>query len=415
MTRFRRATWLRGVRPLKEGGRAVAKMESGGPLRFRRLSVAVQIGLSLLLLVGAGLFVRTLRNLKTLDLGFTPDHLITFKIDPRLAGYSKEQTAPLYQRVLERLQGLPGVRSVGATSSAEINDSGNKSNITVAGYKEKPDEDMDVQQSLVIPGYFSALNVPLLAGRGITDADNTQTAKVVVVNEKFAKYFFGNPQQAIGHYFGWGGGNGTKLDIQIVGVVKDAKHRTVRGDMDRTVFQPYLQDPGPDAMTFYIRTTQPPQNAQGSIRAAMQGLDSKLVLDSFLTMEEQIDSNLGVERMIALLATAFAGLALFMAAVGLYGVLAYSTAQRTREIGVRIALGASRGSVLKMVLMEVLWLAGAGIVVFLPLTLLLTWTLRSQLYGVSSSRSLDDRRRNSGAGGGCGFLCIASGAAGGEG
>jgi ABC-type antimicrobial peptide transport system permease subunit len=117
----------------------------------------------------------------------------------------------------------------------------------------------------------------------------------------------------------------------------------------------------------------------------MQGLDSKLVLDSFLTMEEQIDSNLGVERMIALLATAFAGLALFMAAVGLYGVLAYSTAQRTREIGVRIALGASRGSVMKMVLMEVLWLAGAGIVVSLPLTLLLTWTLRSQLYGVSST------------------------------
>lgn len=357
---------------------------AGGPLRFRRLSVAVQVGLSLLLLVGAGLFVRTLRNLKTLDLGFTPDHLITFKIDPQLAGYSKEQTAPLYQRVLERVQVLPGVRSVGATNSAEINDSGNTSNITVAGYKNKPDEDMNVQHSLVTSGYFSTLNVQLLAGREITDADNSKTEKVVVVNEKFAKYFFGSPQQAVGHYFGWGGGSDTKIDIQIVGVVKDAKHRTVRGDVDRTVFQPYLQDLGPDALAFYIRTMQPPQNAQSSIRTAMQGLDSKLVLDSFMTMEEQIDTSLGVDRMIALLAAAFAALALFMAAVGLYGVLAYSTAQRTREIGVRMALGASRGLVLKMVLMEVLWLAGAGIVVFLPLTLLLTRTLQSQLYGISS-------------------------------
>src|ERR1051325_9612085 len=115
---------------------------------------------------------------------------------------------------------------------------------------------MNVQKSLVTPGYFSTLQVQLLAGRVLTDSDNTQTAKVVVVNEKFAKYFFGSPQQAIGHYFGWGGGNGTKLDTQIVGVVKDARHRTVRGDVDRTVFQPYLQDLGPEALTVYIRTTQ---------------------------------------------------------------------------------------------------------------------------------------------------------------
>ncbi|HSS96282.1 MAG TPA: ABC transporter permease, partial [Terriglobales bacterium] len=358
---------------------------AGGPLRFRRISVAVQIGLSLLLLVGAGLFVRTLRNLKTLDLGFAPDHLVTFKVDPKLAGYTEQQTPALYQKVLERIQALPGVRSVGATNSAEINDSGNTSNITVAGYKEKPEEDMNVQKSLVTPGYFSTLQVQLLAGRVLTDSDNAQTAKVVVVNEKFAKYFFGSAQQALGHYFGWGGGNDTKIEIQIVGVVKDAKHRTVRGDVDRTAFEPYLQTPGPDAMAFYIRTSMAPENVESSIHAAMQTLDSKLVLDSFVTMEDQIDTSLGVERMIALLATSFAGLALFMAAVGLYGVLAYSTAQRTREIGVRMALGASRMLVLRMILMEVVWLAGAGIIVFLPLTLLLTSTLRSQLYGISSN------------------------------
>ena len=205
------------------------------------------------------------------------------------------------------------------------------------------------------------------------------------MNEKFAKYFFGSAQMAVGRYFGWGGGSSTKTDIQIIGVVKDAKHRTLRGDVDRAVFEPYSQLYLPDAMTFYIRTTQPPENAQSSIRAAMQSLDSKLVLDSFVTMEEQIDLSLGVERMIALLAIGFAGLALFMATVGLYGVMAYSAAQRTREIGVRMALGASRVVVLRMILMEVVWLAGAGIIVFLPLTLLLTSTLRSQLYGISSS------------------------------
>ncbi len=358
---------------------------AGGPLRFRRASVAVQVGLSLLLLVGAGLFVRTLHNLKSLDLGFAPDHLVTFFVDPGMAGYEEEQTPALYQRILETLQSLPGVRSVGATSNAEMNDDNTRSNITVAGYDSKPNEDMVVQRSKVTPGYFSTFEVPLIAGRGVTDQDNAKAAKIVVVNEVFAKYFFGDPRQAVGRAFGWGGGNGTKTEIQIVGVVRNAKHNNVRDEIERTIFEPYLQNPGPGSMSFYIRTTQPPQNTQGTIRVAMQNLDSRLVLGSFRTMEEQIDYSLTVQRMIALLATSFAVLAIFMAAVGLYGVLAYSTAQRTREIGVRIALGARRSAVLKMVLTEVLWLAGAGIAVAMPLTLLLTRTLRSQLYGVSSS------------------------------
>jgi putative ABC transport system permease protein len=348
----------------------------------------MQIGLSLLLLVGAGLFMRTLGNLKSTDLGFIPERLITFQVDPGLAGYPKEQQAALYGRVLERLRAIPGVRSVGGTSSAEMRDNNNTSNITVAGYTEKPEEDMNVQRTRVSEEYLPTLQVPVLAGRGILEQDNAADNTNVVVNESFAKYFYGDPRKAVGRAFGWGGGNGTKLDQQIVGVVRDSKHNGVRGAVSRTVFEPYLHDNHFDSMAFYIRTSQEAQSAQGAVRMAMQNLDSKLTLGEFRTMEEQIEQSLSLDRIIAQLAAGFAVLALFMAAVGLYGVLAYSTAQRTREIGVRIALGSSRLEVLKLVLTEVLWLAGAGIAVSLPLTLLLARTLKSQLYGISSNDPL---------------------------
>ena len=357
---------------------------AGGPLRFRRASVAVQIGLSLLLLVGAGLFVRTLENLKSLDLGFAADHLLTFHIDPAMAGYNDSAIGALNRRILETLQGLPGVTSVGATTSAEMNNDDSTSNITVVGYNAKPDEDLNVQRARITPGYVSTFKLPLLAGRSVSEQDTASAVKVVVVNEAFAKYFFGDPRQAVGHFMGWGAGSGTKIDIQIVGVVKNAKHRNVRDEVGRAVFEPYLQTPAPEAMTFYVRTAQAPESVESTIRVAMQGLDSKLVLDAFRTMDDQIHESLTIERIIALLAGSFAVLAVFMAAVGIYGVLAYSTAQRTREIGIRVALGASRSAVLRMVLTEVLWLAGISIAVALPVTLLLTRTLRSQLFGVSS-------------------------------
>jgi putative ABC transport system permease protein len=358
---------------------------AGGTLRFRRLSVGVQIGLSLLLLVGAGLFVRTLRNLKTLDVGFTIDHLVTFTLDPTLAGYEPNQRTALDTRVLQTLEAVPGVRSVAATTDPELADDNTGHNITIAGYKEKEDEDMHIEVARVSPHYFSAMGMTLLAGRELNDQDRQGTQNVAVVNENFARHFFGSAQAALGHYFGNGGGPSVKTDIEIVGVVKDAKHTGVRAAVLPTTFRPYLQETGDRRMAFYIRTVQPPEVAEPSIRAAMQALDSKLVLDDFRTMQEQIDDNLNNERVVATLASSFAVLAVFMAAVGLYGVLAYSTAQRTREIGVRIALGAARGSVMRMVLSEVLWLAGISTAIALPASLLLTRSIRSQLFGISSS------------------------------
>jgi len=355
----------------------------GGPLRFRRIAVGVQIGLSLLLLVGAGLFTRTLHNLKSLDVGFATDHLVTFSIDPALAGYQPSQNLEVDTRVLSTLGALPGVRSAAATNDSELADNGFSGNISIAGYTAKEDEDMNVEQPYVSPGYFSSMGMTLLAGRELSEGDRAGTQKVAVVNESFARHYFGDPQHALEHYLADGAGN-VKADIEIVGVVKDAKHRGVRKDVKRTVFTPYLQQSDPGEMTFYVRTWQSPESAEATIRRAMQGLDSKLVLDTFRTMNEQIDDNLTSERVVALLAGSFGVLAALMAAIGLYGVLAYSTAQRTSEIGIRMALGASRALVMRVVLIEVLWLTGIAIAVALPTSLLLGMAVRSQLFGISS-------------------------------
>jgi predicted permease len=360
-----------------------AMTAGSGPLRFRRISVAVQIGLSIFVLMGAGLFVRTLHNLKSLNVGFVTDDLVTFGIQPTLAGYRPQQTRDLDARVLQTLEGLPGVRSVGATTDRELADTNHSGNITLTGYVAKENEDMDVESPSVSPGYFSAMGMPLLAGRDFTYQDREGTHKVAVVNEIFARHYFGEPQRAIGNYYCKGAGD-VKPDTEIVGVVRDAKHTSVREEIKRTTFTPYLQEPNPGAMTFYVRSWQSPESAEGTIRNAMQALDSRLVLDDFRTMQEQIDDSLTNERVIAILASTFGALAVLMAAVGLYGVLAYSTAQRTREIGIRIALGAARGSVMRMVLVEVLWLAGISIAVAIPASLLLTRAARSQLFGISS-------------------------------
>ncbi|MGD0270909.1 MAG: FtsX-like permease family protein, partial [Candidatus Sulfotelmatobacter sp.] len=229
--------------------------------------------------------------------------------------------------------------------------------------------------------------VPLLAGRAFTLQDSAESQKVAVVNESFARHFFGDPQQALGHLVGYGGAT-PKTDTAIVGVVKDSKHTSLREPVAPTLFRPYVQLSQAQAMTFYVRTWQQPESAESTIRRAMQTLDSNLVLDTFRTMNEQVDNNLIAERVIALLASGFGVLAALMAAVGLYGVLAYSTTQRTSEIGIRMALGATRASVVRMVLLEVLWLAGISIAVALPVSLLLMYAVRSQLYGISGSDPL---------------------------
>ena len=358
---------------------------TGGRLLFRRATVALQIGLSLLLLVCSGLFVRTLQNLRDVNVGFATDHLITFGLEPNLAGYGKDAVIPVHRRILERLAALPGVASVGATDDAELADNGESGNISVQGYTPAEGENMNAERPYVTPDYFATLKVPVLAGRAFTDADDATRSPVAIVNETLAKRFFGSPQNAIGHRLAHGGGDKVKYDIEIVGVVRDYIHRNVRGTVKMAVYQPAAQNTNPAGMTYYIRTWGAPQTAMAMTRQAVQQVDSKLVIDQLSTMDEEIDRNINDERMIAMLAVSFGVLATLLAAIGLYGVLAYATAQRTREIGVRMALGSNRAGIVVLVLKDVLKLAGISVAIAVPLTIATTRLLKTQLFGVSNA------------------------------
>jgi len=354
----------------------------GGHSNFRRLTVGVQIALSLLLLVGAGLFTRTLANLKSVDVGFVADHLLAFQINPRLAGYESNTISPLYKRLLASLRAQPGVQSVGMTDDPVLAQSDNTFSIEVPTYQPQEGERMSFEWEHVTPNYFETLQLPVLAGRVFNDEDVPSTAKVVVVNESFVRKFYGDPEQAIGRTFSERGSKG-KDPLLIVGVVKDAKHFSLHDQPAPIFYSPIFQDAAPNAVAVYVRTHQEPEDAAGTVRAAVSSIDSKLVIDSLQPMNTQIDGTLTSERMLSFLASGFGIVAIFVTAIGLYGVLAYSIAQRTREIGIRMALGASRGSVVTMVLREVLLLTSFSVVAALPLAIVLSALVKSELFGVS--------------------------------
>ena len=349
--------------------------------RFRRLTVGVQIGLSLLLLVGAGLFSRTLKNLKSVDVGFVTDHLLTFELDPHLAGYQPSAVTPLYKRLLETLLEQPGVQAAGMTDDPVLANDNNRFSIEVPGYQKQEGDRMSFEWERVTPAYFSTLRIPLVAGRVFNDSDIPASNKVVVVNESFVRKFFGSAEEAIGRTFVEGGAKDKPLTI--VGVVKDAKHTNLHDIAAPIFYSPIFQQTEPGSVGVYLRTWQAPEDAASTVRSAVAGIDSKLVVKSLQSMNSEVDTTLTSERMLSFLASSFGVVAAFLTAIGLYGVLAYSIAQRTREIGVRMALGATRGKVVKMVFAEVLALTGCSVAIAVPLSIALSSMVRNQLYGVS--------------------------------
>jgi predicted permease len=380
---FSMAPVLQMMKPdLNEALRQQSASTHGAAQRFRRTATAVQIGLSVLLLSGGGLFVRTLHNLKAQQMGIATDHLVELGVAPTRAGYSQKDALAVQERIRRVLSALPGVIAVGGTTDAVLAGDDSSGNVTIEGYTAKPDEDVDVETPHITPGYFKALGMSLLVGRDLTDADTLGAPKVALVNRSFAVKYFGSVQGALGHLVAGGGGNKVHPDTQIVGVAADAKQHGVKEGVVATFYRPFAQVPQGSGLEFYVRTAQEPSLAENSIRAALHGLDPRLVADSMRTMDEQIDQNVSNERMMALLAMSFALVALLTTAVGLYGVLAYATEQRTKEIGIRMALGAQRSAVVRLVLMDMAKVAAIGIVVALPVAVLLARWLRSELFGV---------------------------------
>ncbi len=352
--------------------------------RFRKVAVGAQIALSVILLGGAGLFVRTLDNLRHQDVGFQTSSLAVFSLDPTISGYGDDRTAQIVTNALEALRRIPGVVTVAATTDPELSGDTNSSHFSVQGYKPSEEENMNFEEPWITPGYFATLRQPLLVGREFNASDAKGQPSVAVVNLAFAKRFFGSPQNALGRAIVEGGGSDGKFDTTIVGVVGDIKHADLRTEIGPAVYEPYLQRKHPGGVEVYARAAQAPQAVEAAIRQAIHQLDPTLVVDSLRTMEQQVDRISSDERALAFLAIGFSALAMLLAAVGLYGVLAYSTEQRTREIGVRLALGAQRSNVVVLIVREMAIIAAFATAIALPSIVALARLFRSQLYGVTN-------------------------------
>ncbi|MEW6322819.1 MAG: ABC transporter permease [Acidobacteriota bacterium] len=337
------------------GQRGVSK----GAARFRTTLATVQIALSMALLVGAGLFTRSLMNVSRVDLGIDTTNVVTFGVSPELNGYSQERSLALFERLEDELAAIPGVTGVTAGLVPLLSGSNWGTGVRVQGFEVGPDTDNGSRYNEVGPSYFTVLGMPLVRGREFTRADAKGGAKVAVVNEAFARKF-NLGDDAVGKRMGEGGRDTPELDIEIIGLVKDAKYSEVKQDVPPLFFRPYRQGERTGSLTFYVRTGTRPEALMAAIQGVVGRIDPNLPVENLKTLPQQVRENVFLDRVITTLSAAFAILATLLAAVGLYGVIAYSVAQRTREIGLRMALGASVGTVRRLVLAQVGWMVGIG-------------------------------------------------------
>jgi len=371
----------------------------GGGVRFRKALVVAQVTISILLLIGAGLFIRTLRNLRLVDLGLNTESVVAFNLQPALAGYKPDRVIPLYKSLVTQLRSQPGVQGVAFANVGLLEGNEWDSTVTVEGYQSAQGEQMNPYCNSISPGYFKTMGIPVLRGREFDERDEGPAPESadpsrndgfgngyhhVIVNESFAKKYFAG-RDAVGRHIGFGGNPGTPTPIEIVGVVRDSKYTGVRDDIPRQVFFPLYEERIPSSIVLYERTTGDPSAAFGAAQRTVRALDPNLPVYNLRTLERQIDRSLLVERFIATLSTAFGVLATLLAVIGLYGVMAYTVARRTREIGVRMALGAVQGDVIWLVMREVLLLVGSGMLLGLIAAWALHRVLGNQLYGISAA------------------------------
>ncbi|MDQ3648913.1 MAG: ABC transporter permease, partial [Acidobacteriota bacterium] len=307
-----------------------------------------------------------------------------FSLAPELSGYDAPRSAALFQQLEESIAALPGVEAVSAVRIGLFAGNRSSSNLTIEGYTPGPDDDTHAQSNNVSAGHFTAMSIPLVAGRDFTRQDTAQSQKVAVINQTMARRFFGDADP-LGRRIAFGRIEGKPLDIVVVGVAQDSKHAELRDEAYPFVYTPWTQATRTGRLTFYVRTAQPPAMMVPALRRTVAQLDTNLPIDDVQTLQAQIATSLSGERLLALLSSVFGLLAAMLAAVGMYGVISYSVTQRTQEIGIRKALGAQTGDVLKLVLGQGMKMAAVGVALGLVGAFWMTRLMASLLFGVDAS------------------------------
>ena len=343
--------------------------------------LVVQVGMSLVLLVGAGLFLRTLHNLREVNVGFNPQNLLLFSVQPNLLRYDDKRTLALYDQLLERMAAVPGVRAAALTNPALLSGSVNSTSLYVRGrvYSNDRDGGGNINRLVISPNFFEVMEIPLLLGRGFTSRDDEAAPKVAVINETAAKQFFAN-ENPIGQRFG--SSVETSGQIEIVGVLRDAKYDSVRDAVPPTMYVPYQQN-RPASAVMEVRTAGDPTSMTGAVREAVRQVDPNLPLVDVSTQLEQVERRFQQEKLFAQAYALFGGLAMLLAAIGLFGLMSYNVARRTNEIGIRLALGAQRRDVLGLVMRESMVLVAVGVIVGVAVALGASRFIATLLYGLA--------------------------------
>ena len=351
--------------------------------------VVVQVGLSMVLLTGAGLFARSLAKLQSEDVGFDRSNLLLVGVDSRLAGYKPTELAALYQQILQRLGELPNVQSVSMAIYSPFSGSQRTSSIQIPGFTPEPGEEPIAEDLLVGPKYATTLGIPVLRGREIDIRDTASGPPVALVNEAFVERYF-KDQNPIGRTFSYDNEDDDTNSVEIIGVIGNIKSEDARASALPAVYRPMLQVQGQFAYSpnVQIRTTRDPKSLAGPVRQMINQIDDKLPVFGVTTMDEQVRDQLTQDRLIAQLVSFFGAIALILACIGLYGVMAHGVARRTNEIGIRMALGAKGGNITWMVLRETLVMVVAGLVLGVPAALLSARLIESQLFGLSPTDPL---------------------------